>query len=155
MRTVDFDAAVRKHGTIIPELLAAMEIEGCAQEGLDPSEFRAFPSEAEALGAQNKPGCGLVGQKDGYVRLGFGALPEARFLGGAGHPRNRPSREEPAPGHDWWLRMSASEGRGPGTIRPISTTSATTSSKQTKRDIVRHAVLQDAQTELRGGDAPI
>jgi hypothetical protein len=33
-----------------------MEIEDCAQEGLDPGEFRAFPSEAEALGAQNKPG---------------------------------------------------------------------------------------------------
>jgi hypothetical protein len=50
VRTVDIDAAVSNRVTIIPELLAAMEIEGCAQEDLDPGEFRACPSEAEALG---------------------------------------------------------------------------------------------------------
>ena len=122
MRTVDFDAAVSKHGTIIPELLAAMEIDDCAQEGLDPGEFRTFPSEAEALGAQNKSGCGLVGQKDGYVRLGFGALPEARFLGGAGHSRNRPSREESAPRHDRsYVRQRRGAGRVPSVrCRPVA-----------------------------------
>lgn len=33
VRTVDFDAAVRQHGTIIPDLLAAMEIEDCGGAG--------------------------------------------------------------------------------------------------------------------------
>ena len=130
MRTVDFDAAVSKHGAIIPELLAAMEIEDCAQEGLDPGEFCAFPSEAEALDAQNKSCCGLVGEKDGFVRLdlarcqklGVLAVPVIRAIDQAAErPRRVRSGRSVCP---------SAEGRGTGNIRQISTSSATASGRR-------------------------